>query len=174
MNYFLRRTAAYLIDCTICYAVVMLVIQWAILSHTREAIGLSDEWFKDSLQLEVYVLLTISLPVWLYFTWMDSKEKRGTFGKRIVGLAVRVEGKTGRIGLGKSFLRTILKLLPWEIAHLGVVFPTPLYFTEQPNIRVLTLLGILLFILYGVSIILSQKNQSWYDRLLKTEVVRSS
>lgn len=173
MNYFLKRTAAYLIDCTICYAVVMLVIQWGILSFTREAIGITDEWLRLSLNLEAYVLLTISLPVWLYFTWMDSERTKGSIGKRVVGLAVRGRAEGGRISIGKSFTRTVLKLLPWEIAHLGVIFPTPMYFEEQPGIRILTLVGILLFAIYVISIFLSQKNQSLYDRLLATEVVQS-
>ena len=82
MNHIVRRTLAYLIDCTISFSVVMLLFQWALLSNIRGSLGLTDEWFMNGLNVELYVLLTISLPVWLYFIIMDSKKSRGTFGKR--------------------------------------------------------------------------------------------
>ncbi len=169
MKHFLKRTLAYLIDCTICYSLVMLIIQWAILRNIRGSIGITDEWFESSWNMELYVLASISLPVWLYFTYFDSNRTTGTFGKRIMKLTVR--GKENKkISLGKSFQRTFLKLSAWEIAHFGVIFPTPMYFENEPEIRILTVVGFLLFLTYMLSILLNPDGKSIYDKLIGTKV----
>lgn len=170
MKYFTKRIIAYFLDCLICYSLVMLIIQWALLSNLREMIGLTNDWFENSLNLQVYVLLTISLPVWFYFTYFDSKKSSGTIGKRIMKLTVTNIQKD-RIGLKKSFLRTVLKLAPWEIAHIGVIFPTPLYFSQNPDIRLVTIIGIILLGIYMISIIIGSNGQSVYDKLLGTRVI---
>ena len=120
----------------------MLIIQWAVLSQIRESFGITDEGFRNSLNMELYVL--ISIPVWIYFTFYNSNRTKGTFGGKILKLSVCDKEKR-KISLGKSFKRTLLKLAPWEIIHIGIIFPTPMYLNDQVNIRLLTILGILLF-----------------------------
>ena len=170
MKYFIKRTLAYLIDCFIAYAAVMLLIQWALLSQIRDQLGISMEWFRVSTHMQLYVFLTISVPVWTYFALMDSKAARGTWGKRVFKL--RVLGKTGQESprTGRSYLRTFLKLLPWEIAHVGVIFPTPLYFEAEAALRPWTYVGIALLICYVLSMIFSKKGQTVYDLILGTQV----
>lgn len=148
-----------------------MVFQWAILSRIREPFGMTEEWFEDSLHMELYVLLTISLPVWLYFIIMDSRVTKGSIGKRMMKLRVYSMNEISYISLARSFKRTFFKLLPWEIAHLGVIFPTPLYFQKEPEIRVLTIFGIILFIIYMISILTSKKGQAIYDYILGTRVL---
>lgn len=169
MKYFFKRALAYSIDITVCYSFVMLVFQWAILSNLHASLGITKAWFANSLNMELYVLLTISLPVWIYFTYFDSKQAKGTLGKRVVKLEV-YDAEHKRIALGKSFFRTFFKLLPWELAHLGVIFPTPMYFEETPALRTLTIFGILLFSAYLLSILISPTNQSIYDKVVGTKV----
>lgn len=53
-----------------------------------------------------------------------------------------------KLGFNQSLLRTIIKLLPWEIAHVGVIWPTPLYYMQNPDLRLLTVIGIVLFIIF--------------------------
>ena len=172
MKYLLKRILAYLIDCTLCYAVIMLIIQWLILSNTREIIGITDEWFENSWNMQLYVLLTISLPAWLYFTYLDSNRSRGSYGKRIMKMAVRnMEDQS--ISPGRSFVRTILKLLPWEISHIGIIFPIPIYFAEDPNIRILTIAGMILFVIYFVTIAFSRTRLAPYDKILGTQVIET-
>ena len=170
MKYLIKRTIAYLIDCIICYSAIMLIIQWAILSNLREYFGLTIEWFRNSINMELYVLLSISFPVWFYFVYFDSNKANGTVGKKIMKLSV-LSIEEDKILISKSLKRTFLKLLPWELAHLGVIFPTPLYFEEQGNIRLLTIIGISLFAIYVMSILIGAKGQSIYDKLLKTIVI---
>ena len=169
MKYLLKRTAAYFIDCVIVFGAVMLVLQWAILSNLRESIGITNEWFESSINMQAYVLLTISIPVWIYFAYFDSSKSTGTFGKRIMRL-ILTDIELKKISLGKSFIRTILKLLPWELAHIGVIFPEPLYFMEEGNVRLLTYIGIALFILYVLSIVTDKQHRTPYDKFLGTQV----
>ena len=171
MKQFYKRALAYLIDCVLCYSVVMLLIQWLLISNIRESIGMTDSWFEQSWNLQSYVWITISIPVWLYFTYFDSVRSKGTYGKRVMGLTV-LDNNNQRIGLWKSFQRAILKLLPWELSHVGIIFPTPMYFEEEPSVRVLSIVAITLLIAYTLSIILNSDNRSLYDNLLRTKVIK--
>jgi uncharacterized RDD family membrane protein YckC len=122
--------------------------------------------------MELYVITSISLPVYLYFAYFDSNRAKGTFGKRAMKLSVREETNQS-ISFMKSFARVILKLLPWEIIHIGIIFPTPMYFETEPDIRIMTVLGILLFMSYILSIFLN-KGEVIYDWTLKTKVINEN
>jgi uncharacterized RDD family membrane protein YckC len=171
MKYFIGRTMAYIVDCVLAFGTVMLIVQWAIFSQIRESIGITDTWFRSSINMELYVLITISIPVWFYFTYFDSERSKGSFGKRLFKLVVKDHAKQ-KLSLGKSFFRTILKLLPWEIAHIGIIFPSPLYFENEPDVRILTIAGLILFAVYAVSILVDKKNRSLYDRVIGTIVLK--
>lgn len=61
-----------------------------------------------------FVLLT--LPVGLYLYLSEAGPAQATWGKRRVGLVVRSHAG-GRPGRGQVAVRTVVKLLPWEVAH---------------------------------------------------------
>ncbi len=170
MKHPVKRAAAYFIDCLLCYSAIMLIIQWAILGNLRESVGITDAWFESSWHTELYVLTTISLPVWGYFVYFDSYKSKGTFGKRLLKLTL-VNQQGLRISIGRSLIRTLLKLAPWEIAHIGVIFPVPLYFMEAPEIRLLTIVGLFFFALWILSILINSEHRSLYDKLLGTHVL---
>lgn len=148
----------------------MLVIQWGILSHVRGLIGITDEWFHNSWNMELYVLISISMPIWFYFTYFDSHKSKGSFGKRILKLSV-VDLQGDRIHWRTSFGRTLLKLLPWEVTHIGAIFPTPIYFEDNPELRILSIIGLLLLMVYAGSILQNRHQRSIHDRLMGTRVV---
>ncbi|NNE26512.1 MAG: RDD family protein [Saprospiraceae bacterium] len=169
MKYLMTRTFAYLTDCLIAFTAIMLIFQWGILSHIWPLIGITDSWFESSVNMQLYVLVTISIPVWIYFAYFDSEKSKGTIGKRLFKLSVEdVDGQ--RITFGRSMGRTLLKLLPWEMAHVGVIFPAPLYFMDEPEVRMLSYIAIFLFITYVLSILVDKRNQSLYDKWLGTFV----
>jgi uncharacterized RDD family membrane protein YckC len=59
------------------------------------------------------------LPVWLYLTVTEAGPAHATWGKRRAGL--RVVGPAGApVRFGRSAARNAVKLLPWQLAHLGV------------------------------------------------------
>lgn len=164
---FIRRAVAYWLDCTVCYAFLMVLVQWAILSNIRERIGITEEWFMDSWNMEIYVLLTISLPTLLYFSFLDMT--KGTLGKRAMKLRV-YHGNGTELGFGRSLLRSALKLAPWEIAHVGVVFPTPLYYETEPSVRILTIVGLSLLACYVSSMYFFKDGRTLVDLIMKTKV----
>jgi len=168
--YTAKRALAYLIDCCIAFSTMILVIQWLVLSQLRPYLGLDDAWLNDSIHLEMYVLLTISLPVWFYFTVLDSSLSKGTPGKRIMHISVVHQDGAARIDWKQNLLRTGLKLLPWELTHLGIAFPTPLYYDENPTLRLLLFVAMLLLLVYFYWILFSKNRQSPYDRMLHTRV----
>ena len=170
MNYFIKRAIAYFVDCIIVFSIIMLVLQWAIFSQFRDVIGITDAWFRSSWNMQLYVLLSISIPVWLYFAYFDSKHSKGSFGKRLFKLSVK-DNSGGGISFSKSLFRSILKLLPWEIAHIGVIWPTPIYFEAEPTVRILTIIGMALFLIYVFSILIDKDKRSLYDIVLNVNVV---
>jgi uncharacterized RDD family membrane protein YckC len=169
--YLLKRSVAYLVDCLICYLSIMLVFQALLLVPIRHILGITEQWLMDSLHLYLYVVITISAPVYCYFAFFDNLKSIGSFGKRLMNLKVTEVHKNERISLRKSAIRTFFKLLPWELAHLGVIFPTLLYFESEPSMRWLTVFGSVLFIVYFLSIPLLRRRANLYDWLLGTQVV---
>ena len=117
----------------------------------------------------MYVLITISLPVWLYFILMDSERSSGTIGKKLFGLRVATE-KGVRLSVGKSTVRTFFKLLPWELSHLTLIFPEPLYFDTDPEFRIFLLIAPCIILGNLLSIRYNRNKRVWYDVLLGTIV----
>jgi uncharacterized RDD family membrane protein YckC len=61
-------------------------------------------------------LLTMTLPVTLYFALCESSALRASLGKRVLGLVV--SGETGeRLPFGSALLRSAIKFVPWEFGH---------------------------------------------------------
>ncbi|VEF49773.1 RDD family [Bacillus freudenreichii] len=114
-----KRLAAYMIDFLI-LATVLLGIQLFISLVT-------DGWpfsrFRSGVQIEIWVLCTMSIPVWTYFITHEFR-KQQTIGKKNLKLRVtRSDG--GRLTLWQAWLRTLIKLLPWEVTHIIVLVPVP-------------------------------------------------
>ena len=168
-TYISRRIAAYLIDCILAFS-FYLITQTTVLAVVREMISENNEWMKVGWYSELYTIITISIPVWLYFTFTDSRLMRGSIGKRIVKLKVLSADSEQAISVKKSFARTVLKLLPWELAHIGNNFPVPMYFTEEPELRLGFILSGIFLMVYIFSFVINKSNRTVYDLLMGTEV----
>jgi uncharacterized RDD family membrane protein YckC len=86
LPYWLRRSIAYILDCAVAYILIMLLLQALLLAPLRGYFRITEEWFHDPWQLEGYILSTISLPVWLYFSLMESSGLKATLGKKLMKL----------------------------------------------------------------------------------------
>jgi uncharacterized RDD family membrane protein YckC len=107
---FWKRVGAYLLDVAALF-LVLAPVGWLV----QRAAG-----FAPSTGPEIWrtLLLNFSLPTWTYFSLADSSRSGATLGKHAFSLrAARIDG--GRIGLPRAILRTALKLLPWELAHVA-------------------------------------------------------
>lgn len=112
----------------------------------------------------------ITLPVSLYFVLCECSKGQGTLGKRKVGIRV-VDGLGQRIGFSRSILRTVVKFLPWEIAHFciwHIMLPSEL--SESAVITVLSAVNVAILI-YLIIPFTNKKKKNVYDWVADTEVV---
>ncbi len=161
-----RRISAYFIDMILLYLVIG-GIQYGLFLLTD---GFPFRRFSTGVQIELWVLLTVSFPTWLYFALGDRSAWRGTLGKRLLRLQVSDYGG-GRIGFGRALLRTVLKLLPWEILQLTILLPTPWIWDPDPRPRLGLILVYILVALYLVPMFLTLRRQSIHDFIVGTLVL---
>lgn len=161
-----RRICAYLVDYGLLFG-VLIALQLLLYRVGR---GFPYDWLETGMQIELWVWSSISFPAWLYFALSESSPRQATFGKRLLGLQVtNLQG--GRIGFGRALLRTVIKLLPWELTHLSLMLPVPLWWDPQPTLRpgivaVYALIGV-----YLVTLFLNPRRQSVHDLVARTVVV---
>lgn len=114
-----RRLGAFGID----YAVIFAYLAILGLLGASLSLGPTADWWRrwmsDPIRADVVALLTTVLPVGLYFALSEASARGATLGKRRLGLRV-VGPEDGRIGVGRSVVRTGLKLLPWQLAHTAM------------------------------------------------------
>ncbi|MHC0551652.1 RDD family protein [Salinicoccus sp. CNSTN-B1] len=115
----------------------------------------------------------ITLPVSLYFILCECSKWQGTLGKKKLGIRV-VDAFGHRIGVGRSALRTLVKFLPWEIAHFGVwrlMLPSNL--TEMTVYIILNAVN-LAILTYLIISFTNKKRKNVYDWIAGTEVINRS
>jgi uncharacterized RDD family membrane protein YckC len=120
---------------------------------------------------ELYTLITISFPVWLYFVLTEVSGWQATIGKTWLGLQTIDAVGGGQISVRQSLLRTLVKVLPWEVAHLANNLPVPMWYDPEPGFRAGFILVPVLIILYLVVVILTPNHQSLHDLVAGTLVV---
>jgi uncharacterized RDD family membrane protein YckC len=117
-----RRLAAYLVD--------ILLLPAAVVSTQFGLAALMGRWpfrlLTTGLRIEWWVWLSVSLPTSLYFALSESSTHQATPGKRLLGLGV-TDIAGNRIGFGRALLRTVVKLIPWEVTYLSLFLPTPIH-----------------------------------------------
>ncbi len=116
---------------------------------------------------------TMTLPVVLYFSLLESGRAGASLGKRL--LRVRVTQTNGApLGLRKSLFRNLLKFAPWEIAHAAIWHvPGRPFLDPMPAANLGFSIGALtIVILYILSLFIG--GRTLYDRLAGTIVTRAA
>jgi uncharacterized RDD family membrane protein YckC len=112
----------------------------------------------------------ITLPVTLYFALLESSAWQATWGKRRQRLKViRTNGE--RLSRTRAVGRTVLKFIPWELAHTCI---WQVSFAPQGPSPLITAGFALVWILVGanaISLLISKSHQTLYDQLAGTYVV---
>ena len=112
-----RRVFAFMVDYVVLalYAAGLSVIVFTFASD----VNAPPSDFAGKLHGHAIAFATLTLPVVLYFALLEASRLRGTLGKRLLGLSV--EARTGGgLGLARSLLRSTMKFLPWEVAHIAI------------------------------------------------------
>jgi uncharacterized RDD family membrane protein YckC len=162
---FPRRLLAALIDGLV-LAVGVQAVHWS-------AVGLLGQSLAPSsaAQWHLFLLATVSLPCWLYYALGDASARQATFGKRWLGLRV-VDVYGARIGLVRSLVRNAVKLVPWEIAHVALCFPEPVFVTHHIGMPRLLVVSYAVMGVYLSALLMTLKKQSVHDLVAGTYVAR--
>ena len=165
-----RRLLAYWIDITLLYG-VLLGLQFGLVALTS---GVVNNWIaaqQNGILSWGWIFLTISLPMWLYFILTESGPRQATLGKCLLGLKVTdLDGN--RLTVTTAAWRTVCKLAFFEIGHLSLLLPTPLFDEPDPSFRVGFVVLIALMLIYFAVTLITPRNQSIHDLIVKTLVVR--
>lgn len=167
MIFSLRRLLAYWLDFVLLAA--MLVSAQVLLNAITA--GFPFAYLETGFAIEGWVLLSMSLPVWGYFIICE-KVTGQTVGKRL--LKLRVADKDGsNIRWTQAFIRTLIRLLPWEMTHLILLVPTPWWSGAEPHNPYWILLPNLLILVYTVCLFVNKGNKAIHDYVAKTTVVET-
>jgi uncharacterized RDD family membrane protein YckC len=157
-----RRSGAYIID------VVLLFIVLAPTAFLVESIlGFQP---ATSSQVWIAAIMSFSIPAWAYFLLSDLAWNGMTVGKRLLNIKV-ISLNSDDINFGRALLRTAIKLLPWELAH---IFGFALADTISQSAVLAGLIAAnLLIMIYLVILVINGGKMSLHDIFAKTEVVLS-
>jgi uncharacterized RDD family membrane protein YckC len=163
-----RRLAAYLVDILLLSAAVV-VTQFGLEALTG---GLPMHLLATGPRIEAWVWLSVSLPTYLYFALSESSVRQATPGKRLLGLHVtNMVGK--RIGFGQALLRTIVKLIPWEMTHLSLFLPTPILADGQGGFLPGLITANVLIVVYLAVVVITAGKRGVHDLVASTMVLPS-
>lgn len=164
-----RRAAALALDYLVIAAWLVVVVGVGALARSA-APDLAARVFSDPLAAEAVGFLLLTLPVGLYFALSEASRSGATWGKRRMGITVA--GPRGEPpSIGRSLLRTALKLLPWELAHaiiwrFAIPGSAPEALLDAGLVVVWVLIGANV-----VSVLRDASRRTLYDRLSGTRVI---
>ncbi|GIP31651.1 RDD family protein [Paenibacillus sp. J2TS4] len=160
----IRRLIAYGIDFII---LAMILVGVQLIINVITGGGLSRS-LQSGWAIELWVLLTMSAPVWVYFIYLEYR-KQQTIGKKVMKLRLEtIEGHP--VKLGQAFSRTLVKLLPWELTHIFILLPEPWWFhPEKPNYLIYIPNAFIL--LYAAFLFWTKGTRGLHDLIPGTRVV---
>jgi uncharacterized RDD family membrane protein YckC len=164
MHLIFKRILAWIIDWVIivAYAFALFGVMMALSSMGIVALG-----SVHPVQGQMIGFLTLTLPVVLYCILTEAGLKHATVGKRIMKIEIIGNPLTTR----EIVLRNIIKFLPWEFAHAGVLW---INYSKTPEIPlwiwVLLVVPQILVVIYIVSIVATKGSRSLYDIIAGTRV----
>lgn len=159
-----KRLLAYWLD-FVFLASILISLQLLLYRTTS---GFPFDFLIRGYEIEIWVLLTISLPVWLYFIYSEFL-KQQTIGKRLLKILVTNKADSN-ISINQVVTRTFIKLLPWELTHLIILVPKPWWTIEQPENQYLIYIPNIIMFLYIVVLFLSKGNKGIHDYVANTMV----
>ena len=166
-----RRVIAYLIDSVLVFVVFIMLTQTFFFGPVRPLVIGSENWFRSGWNTELYTLLTISFPTWLYFSLFEFSSWQATPGKRLLKLKTLDQLGGNRLTLFQAVIRTLVKLAPWEIAHLTNNLPVPMWYDPTPGFRIGFIVVPVLILFYVGLAFATQNKQSLHDLIAKTVVI---
>jgi uncharacterized RDD family membrane protein YckC len=173
---FLPRLAAFMLDYLIivAYMIFLTLITALLFNLGGQSIAIAIS--GNPYLFDLFAFLTLVLPVILYFALGECSPKQATWGKRKLKLSVcAMNGK--RLSWRQSCIRSIIKFLPWQIAHTSIFHIRGWPLHAQPisigSIFGFTLVSLLVG-LYLVTVLFTKAHRTPYDWLSQAVVVDNS
>lgn len=165
-----RRGAAFLLDCLLIlmFAVCVLLLSLGI----NHLIPFHEKMGQSYLFRHGISLVTLTLPVILFFTASEKGRHRATPGKRWMNLQV-IEIEVGSSGF---LLRNILKFLPWEVAHTTYNLYPDFFLTGviTGNGEIVGMsLSYLLMLVYIATVLFRKDKKAPHDLISGTQVIKN-
>ena len=160
----LKRLMAYWID-FILLALILCGCQWFLYTLTA---GFPFDQLKAGYEIELWVLATISTPVWVYFICSEYYYQQ-TIGKRL--MKIKVESKDGSaVSLSQIVRRTAVRLFPWETTHLVILVPHPWWSSDESELSYFIYIPNILIMIYIMVLFVSKGKAAVHDRISNTTV----
>jgi len=163
---FAKRLKAFAFDyLIICGYIILLAGVTMTTIKISGLLGLSLQWPENPILADLMAFVTLVMPVILYFTFQESSAKQSTWGKRKAGIRV-VNAHGDRLTCGQAFVRSLVKMTPWQIAHTSLfhIPGWPLTVTTFPPAAITGF--ILVYVLVGIyiaAVFISKKHCTPYD-----------
>jgi len=162
---FRKRLKAFAFDylLILTYIIVLASVNFGIILRGRMLEDISP-LLASPLAKDAIAFLTLILPVILYFTLQEGSIRQGTWGKRKAGIRV-VNANGGTLTKMQAFVRSLVKFLPWQIAH------TSIYQIQEVvpggEVGPFNITGfVLVYVLVGIyiaAVFISKKRRTPYD-----------
>lgn len=170
---FSQRLKAFALDYLLIfvYIVVLAGVNFGIIFRGK-VLEETSPIFASPIAEDTIAFLTLILPVIIYFTLQESSAHQGTWGKRKAGIrVVNVQG--GTLTKSQAFARSLVKFLPWQIAHTSIYQIKEIVpggpsepFDITGFVLVYFLVGIYIF-----SALMSKKHRTPYDWISGSYVI---
>ncbi len=128
----------------------------------------------DPAVFDALAFLTVILPVILYFASQEASTRMASWGKRRLGLQVLTRNG-GRLGFGRSLLRSAFKFLPWQMAHTALfhIPGWPLAVQTVPTWVMAVFIVMYALLAFYLLTLLIDPHRTPYDWIAGTVVVRA-
>jgi uncharacterized RDD family membrane protein YckC len=164
-----RRVLSWLWDYLVILAWLAIVFLVVSLPQLIGWIDLSPIW-TDQNTSDVGITLLTVLPYFIYLYSTEVSDRHATWGKTREGIEVAA-GSGASPGQGAVVIRNLVKVLPWQLGHLGT---TRLVATEEVTTTALTFEFASLLLLAAIVIPIFFRRRGVHDLLAGTAVVGSS
>lgn len=162
---------------TVAKRLLALVIDWLLICGYLFALVLMTFFlyliFWDSVpsftstQTQVIAALTSVVPVIIWFTWKEAQIPFATTGKIQMELTVKYRGDAVKSAL----VRNVVKFLPWQLAHIGVIHGFYNNFDSGFGM-LMTLVGIFLALTYVMQVVITPSHRHFPDIIAGARVVK--
>lgn len=164
MHLIFKRILAWIIDWVLIILYACLLFGTMMILASLGIVKLEE---LHPVQGQLIGFLTLTLPVVLYFILFEIGRSHATPGKR----AMKIEVIGTPLTTGQIILRNVIKFLPWELAHAGILWINYINSPETPLWIWFLLIGPqVVVIVYFMTMVATKGSRSLYDLLAKTRV----